>query len=250
MGTAFQTDAVLDKINGMDMENKRILLFDIDGTLLDMQGEGRRLMCRALRQVFGVAGPSGAYDMSGKTDWQIVVDLMTLAGIEPQIVEAGLRDVFAVYSRLVAHKLSGLQICPLPGVLPLLERLKMLPVFELGLLTGNVREAVPPKLRAAGIDPMIFCFGAFGSENIDRNRLPFLALERLAALRNAPADSNSVLVIGDTPLDIACARHAGMKVLSLATGRYDREALARHHPDFLLDDLADLDAVMAILNRF
>ena len=94
---------------------------------------------------------------------------------------------------------------------------------------------------------MIFRFGAYGSEHIDRNRLSLLALERLAVLQNAPVDPKSVLVIGDTPRDIACARHAGMKVLSLATGRYDRDALGRCHPDYLLDNLTDIEAVMEIL---
>ena len=247
---AFQHHDVLDKINGMDMRKKRVLLFDIDGTLLDLQGDGKRCLRRALLQAFGVAGPIDTYDMTGKTDWQIVADLMDLAGVEPQVVEAGLADVFEIFSRLVAQAMPRLQIRALPGVIPLLERLEQEPVFELGLLTGNVREAVPPKLSAVGIDPELFRFGAFGSEHIDRNHLPHLALERLAALRNAPVDSNSVLVIGDTPRDIACARHAGLKVLSLATGKYDREALARHCPDYFLDDLTDTDAVMGILNRF
>ena len=230
--------------------NKRVLLFDIDGTLLDPQGEGLRYMRRALLDIFGVSGPIDAYDMSGKTDWQIVTDLMRLAGVDPEVIKSRRAAAFSAYAQQIERAAAGLQIRAFPGVLPLLDRLKTDPMFELGLLTGNVREAVPHKLDAAGIDPTIFRFGAFGSEHRDRNQLPFLVLERLAALKNAPTDPKSVLVIGDTPRDIACARHAGMKVLSLATGRYDRDTLAHHHPDYLLDDLVDLDAVMAIFHRF
>jgi phosphoglycolate phosphatase len=234
----------------MKKMEKRVLLFDIDGTLLDLQGEGRRFMRQALLAVFGVAGPIDSYDMSGKTDWQIVTDLMCLAGVDSQVIEDNLEAAFAAYAREVARAVPGLQVRALPGMIALLDRLKNESVFQMGLLTGNVREAVPYKLRAAGIDPAIFRFGVFGSEHRDRNNLPFLALERLAKLQDAPVHPNSVLVIGDTPRDIDCARHAGMKVLSLATGLYDRDVLARHQPDYLLDDLTVIDTVMEIFNHF
>jgi len=113
-----------------------------------------------------------------------------------------------------------------------------------------VRELVPHKLHSAGLDPTIFQFGAYGSENIDRNVLPSLALARLEEIVQEPVALESVLVIGDTPHDVACARHAGVKVMSVVTGRFDRETLAAYMPDYLFDDLNDTEAVMKILNQF
>ena len=233
------------------MNNLKVLLFDIDGTLLDPLEEGAQCMRRALMSVYGVAGPIESYDMSGKTDWQIVTDLMRLAGLNPKVVETRRRDVFEAYAREVEKAAPTMQMQILPGVTALLDRLvAMNNHFVLGLVTGNVREAVPHKLRAVGIDPAFFRFGAFGAEHIDRNQLPILALERLSKLWDAPVTGGEVLVIGDTPHDIACARHAGAKVFCVTTGRYDRDSLAALRPDYLLDDLSDTDAVMDILSHF
>jgi phosphoglycolate phosphatase-like HAD superfamily hydrolase len=118
------------------------------------------------------------------------------------------------------------------------------------LVTGNVREIVPHKLRFVGVDPGLFKFGAFGSEHIDRNTLPALALYRLGQMLGAPVPLGSVLVIGDTPLDIECAKHARLKVLSVETGHFDLATLAKSQPDYLLEDLSDTEAVMDILRSY
>jgi phosphoglycolate phosphatase-like HAD superfamily hydrolase len=234
----------------MMTQSKRVLLFDIDGTLLDPAGEGTVCVRRALEDVFGRSGPIETYDMSGKTDWQIVTDLMTLAGVEPHAIEKDLEAAFAAYARHIAAAVPTLKMKPLPGALPLLERLTRDDHFILGLLTGNVREAVPHKLRSVGIDPTLFRFGAFGSEHPDRNALPAMALHRLSQQLGAQVDPARALIIGDTPRDVACARHAGLKVLCVTTGRYDRAALAEHKPDYLLPGLEDLERVMEVLHGF
>ena len=140
----------LDKISGMNPMKKRVLLFDIDGTLLDHQGQGQRLIRRAVQQVFGVNDLIDEYDMSGKTDWQIVMDLMQLAGLATETIEASRGTVFSVYAQLMQHAGAAGYVQVLPGVIPLLDRLKMESVFELGLLTGNVREVVPPNSAPQG----------------------------------------------------------------------------------------------------
>jgi len=234
----------------MHKNTRRILLFDIDGTLLDPAGEGRRCLHRALEDVFGVTGPVDTYDMAGKTDWQIVTDLMTLAGLEPETIGASLPAAFAAYARHVEIAAPNFKMRVLPGVLDLVSQLSADQRFILGLVTGNVREAVPHKLRAVGLDPGAFTFGAFGSEHIDRNQLPALALYRLEQHLGEPTPPETALVIGDTPHDIACARHSGLRVLCVASGTYSQDALAPHNPDFLLDDLGDLAAVMEIFNSF
>ncbi len=228
----------------------RILLFDIDGTLLGSSEKVKILMRRALEDVFGTAGEIDSYEMSGKTDWQIVTDLMIQAGIEPAIVEDRRSATFAALARHMEAAAPTLGMRILPGVTELLEQLSDRPEFILGLVTGNVREAVPAKLLAAGIDPAMFRIGAFGSEHPDRNFLPALALSRLEQKLEISIPRERVLVIGDTPRDIACARFAGLKVLCVTTGRYGRNVLAEHYPDYLLDDLSDTEAVLAILRQF
>ncbi|MFW5714062.1 MAG: HAD hydrolase-like protein [Brevefilum sp.] len=234
----------------MRKNKKRVLLFDIDGTLVDPQGEGHTCMRLALQDVFGTAGPIETYDMSGKTDWQIVTELMQLAGLEAHKIKTQRQAAFRAYAWVVAREAPNLVMDVLPGVPALLNQLAGDERFLLGLLTGNVREAVPHKLRAAGLNPDIFQFGAYGSEHIDRNELPPLALERAGRLFDTKVSPEAALIIGDTPRDIACARNGGLKVLSVATGWFSKEELAVHNPDYLLDDLGDLDLVMGILSAF
>ncbi len=232
------------------IQQKRILLFDIDGTLLDPAGEGGICLRRALEDVYGEAGPIETYDMSGKTDWQIVTELMRMSGLAEDVIEKGREAAFAAYARHVAAAAPLFKMALLPGVQPLLAELIRDDRFILGLLTGNVREAVPHKLRAVGIDPVWFSFGAFGSEHLERNHLPALALHRLSQMLGEAVHPEQALIIGDTPRDIACARHAGLKVLCVATGRYDVETLAHHDPDYLLRDFKDPAAVLHILGNF
>lgn len=234
----------------MRENHTKVLLFDIDGTLLDPVGEGGICLRRALEDVYGMAGPVDSYDMAGKTDWQIVIDLMEMAGLDADTIEASRPAAFAAYARHVEAAAPTFKMRLLPGVPDLLDRLAGDPGFILGLVTGNVQEAVPFKLRSVGLDPGMFAFGAFGSEHIDRNQLPALALYRLEQHLGLPVAPEAVLVIGDTPYDIACARHTGLQVLCVATGTYSRQALAAHNPDYLLDDLADAGAVMDVLNSF
>ena len=234
----------------MHKNTRRVLLFDIDGTLLNPADEGRGCLRRALEDVFGVTGPVETYDMAGKTDWQIVTDLMTSAGLDAETIKTSLQSAFAAYTRHVEIAAPTFKMQPLPGVLDLITELSADPRFILGLVTGNVREAVPHKLRAVGLDPGAFTFGAFGSEDHDRNRLPPLALYRLEQQLGTPVPLETALVIGDTPHDIACARHTGLRVLCVATGTYHRDALARHTPDYLLENLSDTVGVMEILGSF
>ena len=231
-------------------DTPRILLFDIDGTLLASDLKVKTLMRRALEDVFGTAGQIDSYEMSGKTDWQIVTDLMVQAGVDPEMVGDKRSMIFAALTRHMEAAAPTLDMRMLPGVEKLLEHLSGRSDFIMGLVTGNVREAVPAKLLSAGIDPALFRFGAFGSEHPDRNTLPALALSRLEQALGQSIPKENVLVIGDTPRDIECARHTGLKVLSIATGRYSIELLSRCNPDFLLPDLLDIPRVLEILENF
>lgn len=234
----------------MSLNSRRVLLFDIDGTLLDPRGEGQTCLSRALEDTYGQTGPIKSYDMAGKTDWQIITDLMRLAGLDSQRISDLLPAAFAAYTRHVEVAAPTFKMQLLPGVPELLAHLAADPHFILGLVTGNVREAVPHKLRAVGLEPGLFTFGAFGSEHSDRNQLPALALYRLEQQLGASIPPQSVLVIGDTPHDIACARHTGLPVLCVSTGTYSYQALAQHNPDYLVEDLADTQIILEILHSF
>jgi len=234
----------------MTADNHRVLLFDIDCTLLNPAGEGRIYLSQALEEVFGTAGPIADFPMAGKTDWQIVTELMTLVGISPKQIDAGREAAFAAYARLIAEAAPILKMTVLPGVQTLLGALSQQLEFALGLVTGNVREAVPYKLRAVGIDPAQFTFGAYGSDRLHRNDLPGLAITRLEAKLGRTIDRVHVLVIGDTSRDIDCARHAGAKVLAVATGHSPVEELEKSSPDYVLENLTDTEALLQILHSY
>ncbi len=234
----------------MSIHRKRVLLFDIDGTLLDPQGESHDCFQQVMADVFGVTHSFEDYDMSGKTDWRILMDLMHMAGWEEAAIEAKRLEAFAAYGRVIQTYAPQSRMAILPGVKVLLDNLAIASDFILGLVTGNLEVIVPHKLMAVGIDPGLFKFGGYGGDHFDRNKLPSIALSRLAAIWKADVDRESVLVIGDTPRDIECARENGLKVLCVATGRFDLDALKTHEPDYLLPDLGDTENVMKIFRTF
>jgi len=238
------------RIGAMINDNPRVLLFDIDGTLLNPAREGRICLKRALTEVFGTAGSIADFHMAGKTDWQIVTELMAEAGLPADRIEAGREAAFTVYAQAVEEAAPTLQMLLLPGVEELLAALTEQSEFAMGLVTGNVRDSVPHKLRAVGIDPGLFTFGAYGSERLNRNDLPGLAISRLEAQLGRGIDRERVLVIGDTSRDIECARHAGAKVLAVATGHSSTDELSAFQPDYILEDLTDTDVVLNILRTY
>ena len=144
--------------------------------------------------------------MDGKTDSRIVMDLMTAAGFEPEIVEQRLPDVLALMTKKARESFptSGMIACP--GVQPLLAALKGHNDVVLGLLTGNSASTAPLKLEAAGIDPHTFRIGAYGSDSADRNELPSIAMDRASRLTDWQFTGKNTAIIGDTPADILCAR--------------------------------------------
>jgi phosphoglycolate phosphatase-like HAD superfamily hydrolase len=234
----------------MDNASKKILLFDIDGTLLEPAGIGRICCQRALEDVLESSISTDHVEMAGRTDWGIVNDLLAHAGLDQAQIDENREKVFNALSRHISAAAPTSRMHILPGVLPLLDRLANDQGFILGLVTGNVQQTVVHKLEAVGIDPGLFTFGAFGDEHQDRNKLPALALYRLSQILGSQVPTEKAIVIGDTPHDIACARHVGVKVLCVATGVYDSQSLAEYAPDYLLPDFSDTDAVMEILYYF
>lgn len=222
----------------------RIALFDIDGTLLASGGAGRRAMERALLEVFGSVGPDGyAYD--GKTDRQIVRELMRGDGRDDATIEAGMPRVFARYLEELAVEADASPIRALSGVPAVLDALDGREDVMLGLLTGNIVEGAEVKLRAAGIDTGRFRVAAYGSDHEHRPELPRIARERVMQQLGRDVPRESLVIIGDTPLDIACAHAQGARAIAVATGRFSTDALAAHEPAAVFADLGDVERVVA-----
>ena len=234
----------------MENNSKKILLFDIDGTLLEPAGFGRLCCQRAVEDVVGYPVSADKVEMAGRTDWQIVNDFLVQGGLDEKGIEHHRQAVFDALAHHIAGAAPSSNMHALPGAKPLLKRLTNNPDFVLGLVTGNLRQTVQHKFQAVGINPELFPFGAFGDEHQDRNYLPAIALSRASRLLGYEIPPETALVIGDTPHDIACARHTGLKVLVVSTGLHNKEELAKHQPDYLLEGLSETDTVMEIFKTF
>lgn len=225
----------------------RLVLFDIDGTLVIAKGAGRRALGRALERVYGTTGAIDAYDFRGKTDPRIVGDLMGEAGVAPEVIRAGIDECFECYARGLVDEIGdGSRVIVLPGVAELIRRLDAEDGVVLGLLTGNIEEGARIKLGSTGLWPY-FRTGAFGSDDGDRRRLPSLAARRAHALTGHAFAPKDVLVIGDTPLDIECARAFGAVAVAVATGFHPYTELAEERPDLLFESFTDVDASLVRL---
>jgi phosphoglycolate phosphatase len=226
----------------------KLVLFDIDGTLVWTDGAGRRAIHHALTEVFGATGPAD-YRFDGKTDPQIVRELMRFAGHDDGHIDRQMQAVFDVYvERLrVELRAPGYRPRVLPGVFELLDALEARDDIVLGLLTGNLAEGARAKLQAVGIDPARFRVGAFGSDHEYRTSLPEVARRRFHECAGVEIDGADVVIVGDTPDDLACGLAVGARAIGVATGRYTAEELRRHRPAAVFADLSDTPAVVAAI---
>lgn len=215
-----------------------VILFDIDGTLLASGGAGKLALEEALLAEFGLDGIRHHVPYAGRTDVAIGRDLLHAHGIDP--TEERLKQLQESYLKRLPEALNRLQGKILPGVVKLLDALRSTdqPVL-IGLLTGNIRRGAGVKLGHFGIDHY-FRFGGFGDGLLDRDQVARAAWSE-AQLHHHPNELSieRTWVIGDTPLDITCARHIGAKVLAVTTGHHTIDQLAAHRPDLLLSSLED-----------
>ncbi len=227
---------------------KRLLLFDVDGTLLDALGAGRAALRAAMLSVYGETGPIDEFEFQGKTDPAIVRALLRCEGYADAAIDEGLEALWEPYGVRLDRELEARRglVEAHPGVTALLGALAGDARFTVGLVTGNVEGGAWMKLHACGLDGE-FSFGAFGSDSEHREELPPLAVERARARTGDRFSLEQVVVIGDTPDDIRCARASGVRVLAVATGGYTAAELARHDPDDLLPGLLNLDRALQVL---
>lgn len=222
-----------------------LILFDVDGTLIDARGAGSRALLAALEEVFLRPFSRCGVAFAGRTDLAIVSDLIVANGLSSRQVERDIEIVFQTLPRHMAIETGKCPSIPCPGVPVLLEALERQDGVFLGLVTGNLWATAAAKLSSAGLSPSLFRFGAFGNDAIDRNALPPLALRRAANAVGQPA--SSAIIVGDTPADIESARVNGLLSVAVATGPSLPDELAACRPDYLFADLTDLTAVLEAL---
>jgi phosphoglycolate phosphatase-like HAD superfamily hydrolase len=223
----------------------RLVLFDIDGTLVWTDGAGRRAIHRALIDVFGDTGPADLW-FDGKTDPQIVRELMRVVGHADAHIDEHMQTLLDLYVAYLREELQDPTHCPraLPGVVELLHVLAEREDVVLGLLTGNLVDGARAKLEAVGIDPGLFRVGAYGSDHELRPELPAIARERAKETLGIEVSGENLVVVGDTPADIQCGQAIGARAIGVSTGRYPSHILTEHGAHSVFTDLSDTDAVV------
>jgi len=245
---------------------ERLVLFDIDATLIDAHGAGGRAIMRAIKDVYGVEGDLGDYSFHGRTDPGIIRDLADLWGAadpvaivghyeaetQPQVVhelaerlgtpgdriDKLVGECIAHYLTLLSVEVAAGLVETLPGIKELVTALAADRRVLLGLLTGNVLAGARIKLEPTGLYPL-FKTGAYGSDSAYRTELPPVAVARAEDLTGRRFTGKEIVVIGDTPADIECGAALGVKAVAVATGRHGVAELTAHAPDHVFGDFSD-----------
>lgn len=223
------------------MRSKRLLLFDIDGTLISTMGAGIEALKIVIEQRWALRDDLTDIEIAGKTDRNIAADILRKYQVEPtdKNVSLFLDEYVAQLERLLPQ-LNGRV---LPGVAELLLRMKTKPDRVLGLLTGNVERGARLKLQRYGLWDF-FEFGAFADDHYDRNELGGYARRRAHEKHGHAFDAARIDVIGDTGHDVVCGKAFGARTIAVATGSWSADKLSTFTPDFLFDDLGNVDEVI------
>lgn len=227
----------------------KLVLFDIDGTLIRGGRAGRRSLGIAFQETFDL--PDAEIFMkqvafNGRTDPIIIRDVARMAGISASVLDSSFEPLYESYLRNLKEitKSSGAQLCP--GFPALLERLKDCPGVTLGLLTGNIEAGARTKLEPFDLN-RYFAEGGFGSDSEDRGTIAKMARDKFEVLAGHAIPAGDVLVIGDTEHDVACGRVNGFRTLGVGTGGVPAETLRSASADLVMEDLGGVDQVVAEL---
>ncbi|MBA3650498.1 MAG: HAD family hydrolase [Chthoniobacterales bacterium] len=224
--------------------SRRLLLFDIDGTLIDSGGAGIQSLKDVLQQQFGISDDLRGVEVAGKTDTGIVHQILRKMRIP--VEDETTKAFLDLYLEFLAKELPLRDGRVLPGVPELLQRLRERPQNVLALLTGNLERGAKLKLSHYGIWDF-FEFGAFADDHHDRNELGPFAQRRAREKHAIDFAAAEIDVIGDTPHDIACGKAIGARTIAVATGTFSRVQLAEHQPDKILDDFAEVESIISNL---
>lgn len=225
---------------------KRLLLFDIDGTLIRDDGAAREAYASALERVYGHSAPINGYDFSGKTDPQITYWVLGDAGLDRAAVDARLPEFWATYLEGLETRVSRERVHLLDGVTELLDLLAGDERFTVGLLTGNIEPGARLKLSPHQLFER-FAFGAFGSDHEDRRELPPVAVRRAEAHNGIRFERSDIVIVGDSIWDIRCGVPHDATTIAVATGRTPAATLQAENPDYLFETLAPTPELLAAL---
>jgi phosphoglycolate phosphatase-like HAD superfamily hydrolase len=226
---------------------RHLILFDIDGTLVLTGRAGMRAMNRACEETVGHANALNGVAVAGRTDWIILHDVMANHGLS--LDEVRLDELRRLYVSHLAEEIllpgEGVKDA-MPGIRELLGRLLGRSDVALGLLTGNFEASARIKLEYFDLWKY-FPVGAFGDDSADRNELVPVALRRAREGGIADVPASRVLVVGDTPHDVACAHAVGAVAVAVATGGYDVARLQETGADYVFTDLSDTEAFLRLV---
>lgn len=227
----------------------KLILFDIDETMLASDGVGRRALCRALSEVSGQEIDSSAVLLSGKTDPQICQEILQANGLSLAELEGGLPLIYQTYLPYLEREIAQSQSFRLhTGVEALLNALANHEDTYLALLTGNIEAGARLKLAPFSVN-RFFQTGAYGCDSADRMLLPEIATRRASALFDIQVQPQEVVIIGDSVNDVRCAQGFGARSVAVTTGKTPRDEIEAVNPDYLFPSLADTQAVLkALLN--
>jgi phosphoglycolate phosphatase len=223
---------------------KLLLLWDIDGTLILSGGAGMRALQSALRTHFQIDGSLADIEFAGRTDQWIIRAVFQKFGVSP--TPENIQRLVDAYVAALPAELANPDARVLPGVHEILRSAAAHGQVAQGLLTGNLRQGAQLKLAHHGLWQH-FAYGAFADDSEHRDELGPHAIRRASDHHGVEFAAANVWVIGDTPHDIACGKIIGARTLAVATGGYPIEALRRHQPTVVLEDLADTERVLQLL---
>jgi phosphoglycolate phosphatase len=222
---------------------RRLVLFDIDGTILTDRGASRSAFADALRNVFGYDGDLARYDFSGRTDPQIAHMVLRDAGHAAADIDAALPRLWEIYLGHLARNATPERVQVMAGIRELLAELEKHEDVVLALLTGNIEPGARLKLGGPGLNGY-FSFGAFGSDSADRTQLPPIAMERASAQVGKHFRGADVVIIGDSIYDVRCGVPYEATTIAVASGKTPAETLRAENPTHFFEDVSDLGAVL------
>jgi len=223
---------------------KKLVLFDIDGTLLTVNSVNRRILMDALKEVYGTEGSAGTHNFAGKMDSIIIYEVLQNAGLSDAEITEKFERAKQTYIDMFRSHAKPSDVMLMEGIRELLDRLSARSELILGLLTGNFEGSGRHKLLLPEINHY-FPFGAFADDGLHRNELPPIAVEKAYQLTGKRFSEQEIVIIGDTEHDIVCARVLNAKSIAVATGTYTTEELQKHNPHILYENLSQTEIVIS-----
>lgn len=222
----------------------KVLLFDIDGTLISTGGAGKRAFNKAFEEILGIKEVFNDFEMAGKTDIQIIKEGLKLSGIES--TKKLIDKLSEKYLEFLQIEINNNSKHLKPGVFEFIQFITESFGYPMGLLTGNLETGARIKLEPFELNSY-FHFGAFGSDHENRNYLLPVALERFSAKFRIKVDFHQCIIIGDTPRDVLCAKPYGAKVIAVATGPYSSCDLQKTEADIVVETLNEREKILPLL---